>query len=248
MMSFMLRRVYQGLLFKPDSTHIHPLIGLCILVLQFGFMIVNINWVLGLILIFVILENVVFRNIKGALSLIYALLPALVTLGIITYFVGGWVLVYRVLIRLLIGGIGFSLFFSLTNPSDLTRVLEKLHLGSKLALIPSLTLTIIPRIAKDAEDTFTTLRLRGELKGGFYRWLPKALAILIASIIYRSEFLAQSLYFKGFGIQKRTHYKRVRFTPNDLFRVIMWAIFVALFVTIFYLNDENIIQLPTLFF
>ncbi|MHA1198608.1 MAG: hypothetical protein ACTSQF_04575 [Candidatus Heimdallarchaeaceae archaeon] len=196
-MSFMLRRVYQGLLFKPDSLHIHPLIGILVIFLQFGFMIVNINWVLGLVLTFVIIENIIFKNIKGALSLAYALLPALVTLGLITYFVGGWVLVYRVLSRLLIGGLGFSLFFSLTNPSDLTRVFE-----------------------------------------------PKALAILIASIIYRSEFLAQSLYFKGFGMQRRTHYKQVKFSYNDLFRILLWLAFVALFTTFYVLTSKGILNFP----
>ncbi len=243
----MLRRVYQGLMFKPESLHIHPLVGILIILIQFGFMIVNINWVLALIVIFVLAENIIFKNIKGALSILYALLPAFVILGVITYIFGGWVLVFRVLSRLLIGGLGFSLFFTLTNPSDLTRFFEKIHINSKIALIPSLALIMIPRIARDAEDTFTTLRLRGEMKGGFFRWLPRVLAILIASIIYRSEFLAQSLYFKGFGIQKRTHYKKVVFTFNDLFRIMFWSLFIALFVTFYYLNKSGILTLPGFF-
>lgn len=244
-MSFMLQRVYQGLLFKPESRHIHPLIGILIILIQFGFMIINQNWVLGLILIMIIIENILFKNVKGALSLIYALLFAIIILCVISFFVGGWDLLFKVLARFLIGGLGFSLFFSLTNPSDLTRVFEKLHFGSKLSLIPSLTLTVIPRIAKDAEDTFTALRLRGELKGGFYRWLPKALAILIASIIYRSEFLAQALYFKGFGIQKRTHYKKVRLTNNDLIRILIWLCFIGIFITIYYLDKMAIMSIPS---
>ena len=247
-MSFMLRRVYQGLLFKPESPHIHPIIGMLLIALQFGFMVVNLNWVLTLILALIIVENIMFKNIRGALSLLYALLPALLTLGLITYFVGGWFLVYRVLSRLLIGGLGFSLFFTLTNPSDLTRVLEKMRLGSKLALIPSLALTMIPRIAKDAEDTFTTLRLRGEIKGRFYRWLPRVLAIMIASIIYRSEFLAQSLYFKGFGTQKRTHYKDVKLTSKDLLRAVIWGLFIAIFVVFFIYSEKDRSFLPSFFF
>lgn len=243
----MLRRVYQGLMFKPDSLHVHPLIGILIILIQFGFMVVNINWVLALLVIIVIFENIFFKNIKGALSILYALIPAIVILGAITYVFGGWILVFRVLSRLLIGGLGFSLFFTLTNPSDLTRFFENMRINSKIALIPSLALIMIPRIARDAEDTFTTLRLRGEMKGGFFRWLPKVLAILIASIIYRSEFLAQSLYFKGFGIQKRTHYRSVRFALNDLFRVLVWLLFIALFVTFYCLNKANILNFPLIF-
>jgi energy-coupling factor transporter transmembrane protein EcfT len=111
--------------------------------------------------------------------------------------------------------------------------------GSKIALIPSLALVIIPRIAKDSEDTFNTLRLRGEIQGGFYRWLPKTLAILIASVIYRSEFLAQSLYFRGFGIQKRTHYRKIKMTWMDVSRLVIWITFLALFIIFNYYGTLN---------
>jgi energy-coupling factor transporter transmembrane protein EcfT len=134
--------------------------------------------------------------------------------------------------RLLVGGLGFSFFFSIVNPSDMTRSLEKLKIPAKIALIPSLALMMIPRIAKDAEDTFTTLKIRGEIKGFFLRWLPRVLAIFIASVIYRSEFLAQSLYFKGLGIQKRTHYRKVPFRWIDLFRLFIWSSFIVCYILI----------------
>ncbi|MHA1516613.1 MAG: CbiQ family ECF transporter T component [Candidatus Heimdallarchaeaceae archaeon] len=166
------------------------------------------------------------------MSILWALLPIIVPLGGLTYIFGGWLLVYRVLMRLLVGGLGFSFFFSIVNPSDLTRSLEKLIIPAKIALIPSLALMMIPRIAKDAEDTFTTLKIRGEIKGFFLRWLPKVLAIFIASVIYRSEFLALSLYFKGLGIQKRTHYRKVPFRWVDLIRILIWTSFIISFIFI----------------
>jgi len=231
-MSFMLKRIYDGFLYKPDKLQIHPLMGISIIFVQFGFLVLNKNWVLALLLTFIIFENVIFKNIRGSLSILWALLPIIVPLGGLTYIFGGWLLVYRVLMRLLVGGLGFSFFFSIVNPSDLTRSLEKLKIPAKIALIPSLALMMIPRIAKDAEDTFTTLKIRGEIKGFFLRWLPKVLAIFIASVIYRSEFLAQSLYFKGLGIQKRTHYRKVPFRWVDLIRILIWTSFIISFIFI----------------
>lgn len=231
-MSFMLKRIYDGFLYKPDKLQIHPLVGIVIISIQFGFLILNKNWVLALLLIFIIFENVIFKNIRGSLSILWALLPILIFLGGLTYLFGGWEITYRVLMRLLVGGLGFSFFFSIVNPSDLTRSFEKLKIPTKIALIPSLALMMIPRIAKDAEDTFTTLKIRGEIKGFFLRWLPRVFAVFIASIIYRSEFLAQSLYFKGLGIQKRTHYRKISFRWVDLFRLFIWTSFIISFIFI----------------
>ena len=226
----MLKRIYDGFLYKPDKLQIHPLVGIVIISIQFGFLVLNKNWVLALLLIFIIFENIIFKNIRGSLSILWALLPIIIFLGGLTYLFGGWEIMYRVLMRLLVGGLGFSFFFSIVNPSDLTRSFEKLKIPTKIALIPSLALMMIPRIAKDAEDTFTTLKIRGEIKGFFLRWLPRVFAVFIASIIYRSEFLAQSLYFKGLGIQRRTHYRKVSFRWVDLIRILIWSSFIVCFI------------------
>lgn len=247
-MSFMLRRIYDGFLYKPENIHIHPLIGILILFLQFGFMVLNLNWILTLLLLFIIFESFLFKNVRGSLSILWALTPILIPLAGLIYLFGGWIQMYRVVIRFLIGGIGFSFFFTVTNPSDLTRVLEKIYIPTKIAIIPSLALTMIPRIARDAEDTLSTLRLRGELKGFFLRWLPKVLAIFIASILYRSEFLAQSLYFKGMGIQKRTHYRNVKLSSRDLIRSIFWILFIICFIILFIYSKKYSSLLPSFFF
>ncbi|MHA1516431.1 MAG: hypothetical protein ACTSPF_12910, partial [Candidatus Heimdallarchaeaceae archaeon] len=64
-MSFMLKRIYDGFLYKPDKLQIHPLVGIAIISIQFGFLVLNKNWVLALLLIFIIFENVIFKNIRG---------------------------------------------------------------------------------------------------------------------------------------------------------------------------------------
>ena len=235
-MSFMIRRVYEGLIFKPENLTVHPLVGLLVMLTQFGFLIPKNNWLLALLLVFIIVETVIYGNIKGALSLLWAIFPLIIFLGGITFLFGGPIQTYRVLMRLVIGAIGFSLFFAVTNPSDLSRALEKIRLSSKIAIIPALALTMAPRIAKDAEETYNTLVLRGEIKGSFLRWLPKMLAIFIASVLYRSEFLAHSLYYRGFSIQKRTHYKKQRFTKADFFRIFTWVVFVIVFYIILHFD------------
>jgi energy-coupling factor transporter transmembrane protein EcfT len=189
--------------------------------IQFLLLLVNKIPILFFLLILVIFENAVFRNIRGSLSLLRAIIPLLIFLGIVSFVFGGLIQATIVVFRLLIGALAFSFFFVVTNPSDLTRVLEKMRVPSRVAILPALALMMVPRVAKDAEDTFETLALRGEIKG-IIRWLPKTLAIFIASVLYRSEFLAQSLYYRGFLIQKRSHYRHVPFRKRDFSRVFMW--------------------------
>lgn len=226
-MAFTLRRVYQGFLYRPTALHVHPLIGMLILGLQFLLLLKNEVFFLFLLLIVVSFENIFFRNIRGSLSLLRAIIPLLIFLGIVSFVFGGLIQATLVVLRLLIGALAFSFFFVVTNPSDLTRVLEKVRIPTRVAILPALALMMVPRVAKDAEDTFETLALRGEIKGSFIGWLPKVLAIFIASILYRSEFLAQSLYYRGFLIQKRTHYRQVPFRKVDLSRIFIWLAIIV---------------------
>lgn len=222
-MAFMLRRVYQGFSFQPDAIHVHPIIGIFILGFQFLLLIMGHNFTILIpLLSLIVIENLLYGNIRGIISLIRAMAPLLLLLGILTFFFGGPIQAILVILRLLVGALSCSFFFTVTNPSDLARSLEKCRIPIKLAILPALTLTLVPRVAKDAEETFDTLALRGEIHGFFLRWLPKTIAIFVASVLYRSEFLAQSLHFRGLGIQKRTHYRSVPIQKADLLRLLVW--------------------------
>ncbi|MFX0013879.1 MAG: energy-coupling factor transporter transmembrane component T family protein [Promethearchaeota archaeon] len=231
-MAFMLRRVYQGFLFHPDAVHVHPLVGMLILGLQFMILIVNDISILVLLFFLVVLENMLYNNLHDTLSLFRAIIPLLIFLGILSFIFGGLIRAFLIILRLLIGAFSCSFFFAVTNPSDLTRILEKCKFPPKWALLPALALTMVPRVAKDAEETFETLTLRGEIRGFFLRWLPKILSIFVASVLYRSEFLAQSLYFRGFEIQKRSHYRTVNFRKIDIIRLLTWIFFLILIMYI----------------
>jgi energy-coupling factor transporter transmembrane protein EcfT len=188
-------------------------------------MIISLQLFLIGIVFILIIENVLYGNVRGSIDLLRAIIPLLLFLGGLTIFFAGFNQAIHVVLRLLAGALAFSLFFAITNPSDLTRVLEKMKIPSKWALLPSLSLTLVPRVAKDAEETFETLLLRGEIRGyNFFRWLPKTLAIFIASVLYRSELLSHSLYYRGFGIQQRTHYRSVKVQKKDLLRLFTWLL------------------------
>ncbi|MHA2365124.1 MAG: energy-coupling factor transporter transmembrane component T family protein [Candidatus Hodarchaeales archaeon] len=231
-MTILLRKIYQGLVYRPDSANIHPIGGLLVLMLLFLLLIIPNPWSLMFLFMFVLLENVIFRNSRGAINILRAIFPMIIFLGILTFIFAGLNQTLIVILRLMTGAIGFSLYFSITNPSDLARSLEKLHIPSRWAMLPALSLTLVPRVAKDAEATFETLMMRGEISG-YFRWIPKLMAIFIASVLYRSEFLAHSLYYRGFAMQKRSHYRQVKWKWKDRLRLSIWF-FVFLGIISFY--------------
>ncbi|MFX0063202.1 MAG: energy-coupling factor transporter transmembrane component T family protein [Candidatus Hermodarchaeota archaeon] len=200
----------------------------------------NDPFLLAGVMLFIFLENVICRNLRGVLSVIRIILPLIIFLGVISLLFAGPAQTILILMRVVTGAISFSFFFAVTNPSDLARVLEKMKVPPKWAMIPSLALTMVPRVAKDAEETVEALSFRGEIQGRlFLRWMPKVLAIFIASVLYRSEFLAQSLYYRGFEIrgQRRSHYRSVPFKWFDIFRLFFW-----LSVVIFWILGQDIIS------
>ncbi|UJG43938.1 MAG: energy-coupling factor transporter transmembrane protein EcfT [Candidatus Heimdallarchaeum endolithica] len=239
-MSYLLNKIYSGLIFQSEGVIFNPIVSIIIVVIQFSFVFSS-NIVIQVIMLSVIvLENIIFGNSIGAFNIVIAIFPLLVLLGGMTYIFSGFYSSLLTITRILNGGLSFVFFFSKTNPSELTRALENLHIPSKIALLPSLVLTLSPRIIKDAEETFETLRLR-ETRTTILKWLPKILAIFIASVLYRSEFLAQALYFKGFDISKRSHYKKVEFRKENWIRIITWfAISIGLsyiwITKLFFLN------------
>ncbi|MFX0093245.1 MAG: energy-coupling factor transporter transmembrane component T family protein [Candidatus Hodarchaeota archaeon] len=240
LISFFVRKVYQGFIYRPDALHFHPLGGLGILGLQFFLLISSDPLILFSVLIFILLENIIYGNLLGVLNLLRAIFPLLLFLGTLAFLFGGPLQATFVVLRLLTGSITFSFFFAVTNPADLARVLEKMKIPPRWAIIPALSLTMVPRIAKDAEETVEALTFRGEIQGRlFLRWLPKVLAIFIASVLYRSEYLAQSLYYRGFEMwgQRRTHYRSVSLRWLDIFRLTYWVIFL-----LFLLNKQTFIN------
>ncbi len=240
-MSYFVRRIYAGLLFHPEATHIHPLIGIIVLLLQFIALLFNSYYILLGLFLFVLLEIIIFRHFRSSFNIVTAILPFLFIFSLIIYFFGGFDHTLRIFLRIFIGALIFSFFFSTTNPSDLSRMLENLRIPQRLALLPTLVLTMVPRIAKDAEETIESLKIRGEITGKIWEWLPKTLAIFIASALYRSNFLAQALYFKGFNVRKRSHYKGVKMYSTDWIRIIIWTVILSALLLLFYWEKKGII-------
>ena len=233
-MSGVLDRLYQGLVFHPDSTNFHPLSGLLILLIQFILLLLLEPIPLAILTFFIFLEFLMVGGIRPIMNLLWGIAPLIFFLTGTTWIFSGLSVALGVFLRIISGALGFSFFITFTNPSDLTRKLESLRIPPRWAIIPSLTLTFVPRVIKDAQETLETLALRGEIGGkrNILKWLPKALAIIIASSLYRSEFLAQALYFRGFGLPSRTHYRKVGYRRVDLIRTIFWVVIVFLLTQI----------------
>ena len=199
-----------------------------ILTVQFLLLIVASPIILAAITVLIIFEYLLEREGRNMINLLWGIVPLVLLLTGLTWVFSGQEYAISVFLRIILGALSFSYFVTVTNPSDLTRVLESLKIPPRWALIPSLSLTFVPRVIKDAQETFETLTLRGEVGGrwNILTWLPRILAIIIASTIYRSEFLAQALYFRGFGLSTRTHYKKVPMRASDILRIIYWLILV----------------------
>ena len=223
-------------MFYPDSVSFHPLIGMLILGTQFILFIILEPIPLTILTGLITLEFILIAKVKNLLNLLHGILPLIIFLSGSTLVFSGLELAFSVLFRIICGALGFSLFVAYTNPSDMTYFLESIKIPPKWALIPSLSLSFVPRVIKDTQETIDTLTLRGEIGGmrKVFLWLPKALAIIIASILYRSEYLAQSLYFRGYGLDERTHSKKLRITKRDSLRAGLWSI--SSFCLIFLLN------------
>ncbi len=199
-----------------------------ILTVQFLLLIVASPIILAAITVLIIFEYLLEGEGRNMINLLWGIVPLVLLLTGLTWVFSGQEYAISVFLRIILGALSFSYFVTVTNPSDLTRVLESLKIPPRWALIPALSLTFVPRVIKDAQETFETLTLRGEVGGrwNILTWLPRILAIIIASTIYRSEFLAQALYFRGFGLSTRTHYKKVPMRASDILRIIYWLILV----------------------
>ncbi len=227
MLSYLLRTASQGLVFHPETRHYHPLISLFIIFIQFILLLHQDLVILAAIWFLIILENTINGFLKSSFQVIRGILSFIFFVGLILFLFNGVAAAMRIILRILIGALMFSFFFSVTNPSELTRALESLRIPSKLAIIPALTMTLVPRIAKDAEETIHALVLRDEITGMPFQWMPKMLAILIASVMYRAEFLSRSLYYRGFNTTKRTHYQRIPLQKRDGLRLASWMLILG---------------------
>lgn len=228
-MSYFVHRLSTGLSFKPDKASIHPGINLAIIFFQFIVLVYPLSnsktiLLLSIFLVLVIIELLFTKNLLNCLSLLRGILPLLIITFVITLFFSGPLRAVLLVLRIAAGALAFSIFIISTNPSDLSKFLEKLYIPYKFAIIPSLSLSLIPRTLKDIEDTYNTLLLRDEIKGSFLKWLPKLLSISISSAIYRSNFIEDSLYIKGFTSKSRKKLgTNHRISRYDIVRLIYWT-------------------------
>lgn len=230
--------------FKSNKSTVHPAISSVIIVFQFLALIyqstnqITINLLL-ILLASITLEIIITKNTKNCLSLLRGILPFIIITFVVTILFAGPDKAFILILRIITGALIFSIFIITTNPTDFSKFLERMYIPTKLAIIPGISLSLIPRTLKDIEDTYNTIYLRGEIQGSFIKWLPKLLAISISSIVYRSSFIEESLVIKGFN----SHQRR-RNGPNhssnryDFFKILYWI--CAFSIILYYLHDPSL--------
>ena len=223
-MSNLTKNLYSGFIFKPDNLVFHPLVNIMSLSILFVLSVLVSGWYLLLLLMFVLIEILLIHMLKDSLLLIKSIVPLLILILFLTTLFGGLPRGMSLVLRLVIGTLVFSIFFTTTNPYELSKLLEKLKIPQKYAYIPALSMSLLPRTFKDANDTFETLMFRGELSSSYFSYIPKTLALIIASALYRSEFIAQSLYIRHFGNENRKVYIKHKFHIDDLTKSIYYIL------------------------
>lgn len=227
-MSSLTKQLYTGFVFKPENLVFHPLVSVISLSILFIFSIILSGWYLFFLVLFVFIEAYLINLFRDSLLLLKTIFPLLLVVFLLTAFFGGLPRSLTIVLRLILGALSFSIFFSTTNPYDLSKLLEKLKIPQKFAYLPALSMSLLPRTFKDANDTFETLLFRGELSSSFFTYIPKTMALIIASALYRSEFIAQSLYIRHFGNENRKVYIHRRYQVKDLVKLSYYFIIIWL--------------------
>ena len=226
-MSLIIRDLYNGISYKPKKKNNNPLILLISLVVQFFAILIFNLYGLLIVAIVVLIESFLFKFYRYHFNLLKLIVPFAFFTGFIVFLFRSPVDALNVMLRIFCGALTFSTFLLMTNPADLSRAFEKLHIPSKLAFLPSLTFTYIPYVARDTEETVNALVLRGEIRlKRFLLFSPKLIALLLASAIYRSDIMAESLTIRGFGLKQRKPYKIPPITLTSSIRLVTWIILV----------------------
>ena len=225
-----LQGLYFGFNFDPNNRSFHPFVNIIIVMLLFVLGISLPFSFLMVLLSFILLEIILIKRVKNSFLLIKGIFPLLFMVTIFSLLFAGPERTFTIVLRLIIGALIFSIFFTTTNPAELSKFLEKLKLPHKYAIIPALSIALLPKAAKDANEAYETLLFRGEIKGSFFRWMPRTLSILIASSLYRAKFIAESLYIRNFGNPDRKVYLDRKLSFHDFFKLIGWSLgFIIIF-------------------
>lgn len=129
---------------------------------------------------------------------------------------------------LAIAATGFPLSFAI-RPGDLSVAFARLGVPSRFAYGIDLTFRFIPTLAANLRETAAAQRLRGYETGHTrnpvrrIRRLSPLMVPVTVSAFVDAEDVADALDLRGFGSQRRTWLRTLRFGPPDVALVGFWV-------------------------
>lgn len=132
---------------------------------------------------------------------------------------------------------GFPMAFAI-RPGDLAVAFARLGIPAKLAVGIDLTFRFLPSTAADLRETEGAQRLRGFERGRsrnpitrLLRLRPLVVAATVNALL-GAEDTVDALDLRGFGTQRRTWLRRLRFGPADWATVLAFALVAATVTTL----------------
>ena len=147
--------------------------------------------------------------------------------------------VTQVLRFVAIAAVGFPVAYAIA-PGDLGPALRQLHLGDRLPVMIDLTVRFIPTLSEEFSETIDAQRVRGfdplARSGGpmarLRRLAPVFVPVTVGSLT-GAEDTIDAMDLRGFGVGKRTWYRKLRM---DVASWVVVAAFIAFLALATWLN------------
>jgi energy-coupling factor transport system permease protein len=132
-----------------------------------------------------------------------------------------------------IAAIGFPIAFAIA-PGDLAVALRRLGIGDRFAFMVDLTVRFVPTIADEFTETVNAQRVRGydptARVGGPITRLRRATPVLVPVVIGSvagAEDTIDAMDLRGFGVGRRSWYRRLAFDRSDWLVVVLTVIMLV---------------------
>lgn len=230
------------------------LVVFCFVDLNFNAYLVLFSILVGLTLIGKLKIRPLLKIIKHMwfLMLILLVINVLTITGEVWFKIGD-LIIYKeaifetiyIFLRLVMILMASNLLTASTTPNELTYALEFYLIPLKLfkvnvheiALMMSIALRFIPTLLEEVNRITKAQTSRGvDFKYGKYREKLSALTSIIIplfiSCFQRADDLSEAMIVKGYGMGKRSNYKRLAFGYRDLIGLIFFLMFMTLVIVV----------------
>ncbi len=224
------------------------------------------------ILILMFIAHVPFKRLFSSLKAMWFLIIFLLIInclvpynnGTVAFYIGNFAIYwesflqsFRIILRLIMMLSLAMILTTTTKPLDLTGALEWYMSPLKIikfpaheiAMIVSLALRLIPTLLEETEQIMKAQASRGvDFKSGGVKMKIRAITSLIVPLFVssfkRSDELADAMSARGYNPRaKRTRYRKLKFSINDLFTFILCGLIMSGVITLSYFKVDILADL-----